>query len=90
MVLSAMHGLLAPNDPVSYYDVKMTRASERSYLRRRLPADVSHLVVLGGQAYVETAVLSFPDLPVWALLQELPLRGYGYYRQWLTLNTSRR
>jgi hypothetical protein len=93
MVLSALHGLIAPDTVVEPYDARLTATGTLAddwvgSLRGQLLGDVTSVVVLGGQAYVDAARAAWPDLAWWAPLQELPERGYGHYRQWLLRNTA--
>lgn len=90
MVLSGLHGLIAPDTIVEPYDTRLTpmTPARPAVLRSQLPDDATSIVVLGGRLYASTARAVWPDLPFWAPLQELPARGYGHYRQWLTRNTQ--
>lgn len=90
-VLSALHGLIEPDAVVSYYDVRLTGGSDAArtaLLRSQLPPGVRSVVVLAGRCYVEEAQTAWPELLLWAPLQELPDRGIGHYKAWLRRNTA--
>jgi hypothetical protein len=90
MVLSARHGLVDPDRPMTAYDAQLPSSPDPQrtlWLRPQMPDGVTSVIVLGGQRYVDDAHAAWPDLPFWAPLQELSRRGYGHYRAWLRRNT---
>lgn len=89
MVLSALHGLVAPDTVLFGYDITLRDVGvpdRPGWYRDQLPEDITNLVILGGQAYVTAARRTWPELDYWTPLQELERRGYGYYKQWLAVN----
>jgi hypothetical protein len=89
-VLSALHGLIPPDRVVSYYDVTLSGDSDEQrldLLRSQLPDDVETIIVLAGATYVEEVRQAWPDLFLWAPLQELSQRGLGHYKRWLIRNS---
>lgn len=81
-VFSAKHGYLAPDDEVSYYDLRIDELSETE--KRELAREVvdempdgDRLMILMGRGYADPLIEALPDeVDVWD-----PLEGIGLFNQ---------
>ena len=99
-VLSALHGFVEKDEVLEPYNATLTgkdwerhRLANMTWPRLHHRGLPSTLIVLAGAEYV--AAIMHPSyesarrgLHIWTPLQELPKRGLGYYRSWLTRNTN--
>lgn len=92
-VCSALHGVVMPDEKIDSYNIKL-KVGQEDWLAEQLAEffakeSVTSVVVLAGSLYVETALeAAVGTVQVWAPLQELPRKGYGFYKQWLRTNRN--